>query len=83
MIEKIRKILLENGYTNEMINGREVFYKGQEYLRIDYVKCWNQFVVESANSKQEALNNVFEDSDFISENADEEEIIEVLKRCIE
>ena len=83
MIDKIKKVFLDNGYKIEIINGKEVFVKGNLYQRIDYVKSWNEYIIESAFSKQEADNNCFEDSDYISVDASDEEILEIMKECMD
>ena len=83
MIDKIKKVFLDNGYKMEIINGKEVFVKGNLYQRIDFVKDWNEYIIESAFSREEAEKNLFEDSDFISVNATDEEILEVMKECMD
>ena len=54
MIDKIKKVFLDNGYKMEIINGKEVFVKGNLYQRIDFVKDWNEYIIESAFSRDEA-----------------------------
>lgn len=83
MIDKIKKVFLDNGYKMEIINGKEVFVKDNLYQRIDFVKDWNEYIIESAFSRDEAEKNLFEDSDFISANATDEEILEVMKECMD
>ena len=83
MIDKIKKVFLDNGYKIEIINGREVFIKENLYQRIDFVKEWNEYIIESADSRNDAENNCFEDSDYISVNATDEEILEVMKECMD
>jgi len=83
MIEKIKKIFVENGYTLEVINGKETFVKNNLYQRIDFVKDWDEYIIESAFSRNEAENNMFEDSDYISTKASDKEILEAMKRCMD
>ena len=83
MIDKIKKVFLDNGYKMEIINGKEVFVKDNLYQRIDFVKDWNEYIIESAFFFELVEKNLFEDSDFISVNATDEEILEVMKECMD
>ena len=81
MINKIKQAFFKKGYVSVVINGREVLTKGNIYHRIDYVKDWDEYIIESADSKEAAENNLFEDSDYIQANATDEEIEEIVSEC--
>lgn len=82
MINKIKQEFLNNGYRLEIIGGKEVFVKGDLYQRIDFAKDWNEYIIETATSKEEAEANLFEDSDYIPINATDEMIKEIVISCI-
>lgn len=78
MINKIKQILLNNGFKQENINGKEVFVKDNLYVKIDFVKDWNEYIIETANSEKDAKDNLFEDSDYIKTIATNKEIEEIV-----
>ncbi len=78
MINKIKQILLSNGFKQEGINGKEVFVKGDLYVKIDFVKDWNEYIIETANLEKDAKNNLFEDSDYIKVTATDREIEDII-----
>ncbi len=83
MISKIRQALLNSGCKQDIINGKEVFVKGDLYIRIDYAKDWNEYIIETAESKKDAKNNLFEDSDYIKATATDKEIEKTIADCID
>ncbi len=82
MINKIKQTLLNSGCKQEFINEKEVFVRGNLYIRIDYVIDWDEYIIETAESKEDAENNLFEDSDYIKSTATDEEIKETIASCI-
>ena len=82
MIDKIKKELLDSGCKLRIIDGKEVFIKDNLYIRIDFVKAWNEYIIETAESKEDAEKNLFEDSDYIKITASDEEIKTIIASCL-
>ncbi|MBQ9171711.1 hypothetical protein IJ162_01195 [Candidatus Saccharibacteria bacterium] len=82
MIDKIKKELLDSGCKLRIIDGKEVFIKDNLYIRIDFVKDWNEYIIETAESKEDAEKNLFEDSDYIKITASDEEIKTIIASCL-
>ena len=91
MIDRKRiKTSLENRLKEEMknveINGRICFATSSGgYIRLDTIGDeHNCIVIEYADDKRDANNNVFEDGDLLYINEmTEEEMLEIIKREIE
>lgn len=83
MINKIKHELLDNGCNVINVGGREIFVKDNLYIRIDYVKDWDEYVIETAGSREDAEKNLFEDSGYISSRATNDEIKEAIVGCLE
>lgn len=76
---KIDNALKELGYDIVEIEGKEFYHNKGSYYRFTYIEAFRAYVIEYANSYEEAKNNVFEDGDTYSIDLDENEFIEKLK----
>ena len=81
VLVKIVDIFTSLGFYEEMINGRRNFIKGNTYCIANYVETIG-FLIEYANSRDEALKNWHEDSDAFSVELGEEEILKGIKKDI-
>ena len=82
MIDKIKKELLDSGCKLRIIDGKEVFIKDNLYIRIDFLKDWNEYSIETSESKEDSEKNLFEDSDYIKITASDEEIKTIIASCL-
>lgn len=74
----IKDVFINNGYVIIKINDKEIFYKNNNFYRIDYVDKWKEYVIEYTNSLENAKKNLFEDSEFITENLNKNEINNII-----
>ena len=82
-MEEFNKIidntLKELGYETVEINGKVVYCHNGKYYKFTYVESFKGYVLEYANSYEEAENNVFEDGDIYSTDIGKDVFIETLR----
>ena len=77
--KEIEKLFLEMGFAEVTINGT-IFYKyGKTYYKISYIEDLNSFVIEYAETKNEAEKNLLEDGDLYSITLGEQQLLEQIK----
>jgi hypothetical protein len=76
---KIYSAFKELGYDIVEIEGKKLYHRNGSYYRLTYIEAFRAYVIEYANSYEEAKNNVFEDGDTYSIDLEESEFIEKLK----
>jgi len=76
---KINNLLKELGYKIVEIDGKELYCHEGSYFKITYIDNFKAYVVEYANSYENAKNNVFEDGDIYPIALGEIGLIEKLK----
>ena len=69
---EIRDIMYSVGFRLFVADTDDVFEKDCSYVKLTLVQELGGYVVELAESKEDALNNLFEDSDVIENNRDAE-----------
>lgn len=88
ILEIVKERLLKLGLIPEILN-HELFYTfpGSGYYRVSFASELNSFVIESAETKEEAEKNVLEDSDLFPLFLGKEKIVKemeewFIKYCI-
>jgi len=76
---KSREIFLSLGFSLVQINGHSVYEFEGNYYMFSFVSGLNGFVIESALSLSDAKKNLYEDSDLIPIDKDEEDFLITLK----
>lgn len=77
--KKIESLFVELGFEKVSINSTPLFLQGDIYYKVTFIKGLKSFVIEIANSYDEAINNVFEDGDLYSMSMNEDELIGKLR----
>lgn len=80
---EIKKIFESTGFTKHQVNKEEVFEKDGAYYRLTYINNEMGYVIESADSIEEAKLNRFEDDDVIKPYDSKEKMIDAIKECLE
>lgn len=62
--QKIEEIFLDLKFEKVVINGDNLMMNSGIYYKITFVKGLKSYIIEYANSYDEAANNVFEDGDI-------------------
>lgn len=73
--DEINKIFIDLGYKVSDKTNEFVYEKNNEFYKLSLVEELNGYVVEFADSKEDADNNLFEDSDVIGNDCDKETLI--------
>ncbi|MGN7117511.1 MULTISPECIES: hypothetical protein [Lysinibacillus] len=77
--KKIEEIFQELSFEKVSVNGIPLFSQGGIYYKVTFVKGLKSYVIEFANSYNEAVNNVFEDGDLYPISMSEDELIDKLR----
>lgn len=81
--EKIDNLFQELKFEEKvLVNGTPLLLYGGTYYKITFVKGLRSFVIEFANSYDEASNTVFEDGDLYPISLKEDELIDKLRHDI-
>lgn len=76
---KIDNVLRELEFEIIEIDGKELYHHKGNYYKFTYIDDFKAYVIEYANSYEDAKNNVFEDGDTYSIDLDKNEFIQKLK----
>ena len=76
-------LLEELGFETIIFNEGKVYKHDDTYLRLTYVKGFEAFAIETAGSEEEAQNNVYEDSDWLSSSLDEDKLLQELRDLLD
>lgn len=63
---RIYNLLEELGFKKEVINGVELYSYDKCYYKITYIERFKSFVIEYADSYDDAIKNMFWDGDLYS-----------------
>ena len=77
--KKIEALFQQLSFDKVNVNGIPLFLKGGIYYKVTFVKGLNSYVIEFANSYDEAVNNVFEDGDLYPISMSKDELINKLR----
>lgn len=80
--KKIEALFIELKFEKVIVNGIPLLLNGGTYYKITFVKGLKSYVIEFANSYDEAVNNVFEDGDVYPISLSEDELIDKLRHDI-
>lgn len=69
----------ELNFNEEVINNSIVYEYEGRYFKISFINQLKSFVIEYADSYNEAIKNLFEDGDLYSITMDEEELISKIR----
>ena len=78
----IQRIFEDLGCKRHSVNGIDTFEKDGVFYRLPYVKGLNAYVIETADSLDEAKKNRFEDDDTIEIIDDKGEMIYTIKKML-
>lgn len=73
------KLFLKHGFDKTEINNNLSYQKNRVFYKISYIKDMNGYMIETADSKQDAINNLYEDSEFIKNNKEDIVKLEIEK----
>ncbi|MFE3573963.1 hypothetical protein [Lysinibacillus sp. NPDC059133] len=77
--KKIESLFEELGFKKVRVNSTTLFLHSGIYYKVTFIKGLKSYVIEFANSYDEANNNVFEDGDLYSMSMNEDELIKKLR----
>ncbi|MFC9775342.1 hypothetical protein [Paenibacillus chitinolyticus] len=77
--KKIEALFQELKFEKVIVNGIPLLFHGGVYYKITFVKGLNSYVIEFANSYDEALKNMFEDGDLYPISLSEDKLIDELR----
>lgn len=77
------KIFESLGFKKHQVNKANAFEKDGAYYRLTYLNEEMGYIIESAESLEDAKLNRFEDDDIIKVLETEDETIEAIKNCLE
>ncbi|MCY9591351.1 hypothetical protein PC41400_08995 [Paenibacillus chitinolyticus] len=75
LIEKIERIFRDLKFEKELINDTFVFVCNGKYRKVTFIKKLESFVIEYADSYDEAEKNLYEDGDLYPISLGENELI--------
>lgn len=79
---KIISLFKELNFKEEVINNSILYEYEGRYLKLTFINQLKSFVIEYADSYDEAKKNLFEDGDLYSITMDEEELISKMRNEI-
>ena len=82
IISKSAEVFLSLGFSLVQINGKTAYELGGSYFKFSLVKSLNSYVIESADSLSDAKKNLYEDSDLIPADTDEDNILTRLRELL-
>ncbi len=80
--KKIEDLFKELKFEKVIVNGTSLLLHSGIYYKITFIKGLKSYVIEFANSYDEAVNNVFEDGDLYPISLSEDELIDKLRHDI-
>ncbi|PZD93002.1 hypothetical protein DNH61_24750 [Paenibacillus sambharensis] len=72
---KIISLFKELNYKEKVINNSVVYESEGKYLKLTFINKLKSYVIEYADSYDEATKNLFEDGDLYPITMDEDELI--------
>ncbi|MNV77785.1 hypothetical protein D3C71_1712350 [compost metagenome] len=75
-------LLSELNFKKVIINNCEVYESEGQYLKLTFLNKLKSYVIEYADSYDEAKKNLFEDGDLFSISMDEDELISKIRNEI-
>ncbi|MEQ7053735.1 hypothetical protein ABN764_24155 [Paenibacillaceae sp. P-4] len=73
--KKIEGLFRELQFEKEILNNTNVFVHDGKYCRVTFIKTLESYVIEYADSFDEAEKNLFEDGDLFPLSLGEDELI--------
>jgi len=73
--KKIEGLFRELQFEKEILNNTNVFVLDGKYCRVTFIKTLESYVIEYADSYDEAEKNLFEDGDLFPLSLGEDELI--------
>lgn len=72
---KISSLFKELNFKRKVINNSVVYESEGKYLKLTFINKLNSYVIEYADSYDEANKNLYEDGDLFPMTMDEDELI--------
>ena len=82
MIRKMEMVFETLGWNRAVVNEVENFELNGVYVKITLHNWLNSYILESADSIEDAKNNLYEDSDLYSLDGNEEEILKEMEQSL-
>lgn len=79
---KLENVFIELGFKREYVGKNEYLRYGNTYCRVTFIKTFSAFVMESAESRQDAENAVLEDGDLYYIETSEEELLKQFREDV-
>ena len=80
--KEIETTFLSLGFKKHMINGESIYENEEVFYRLTYINSSYGYVIETAENKEEAKKNRFEDSDIIPLKGTKEETLRTISECL-
>ena len=81
--ERIENLFEELGFNKVTINGNILYAHSDAYYKITYIDGYKSFVIEYAESYDDALKNIFWDGDWYPLSLGEDSLILKLRSDLE
>lgn len=78
----IIRLFTELGCNKHVLNGQPVFEKEGVYYKLTFLKSQNSYVIETADSFDEAQKNRFEDDDIVEISPSKDETYKRLSEVL-
>lgn len=79
ILDKMEKVFINLGFSPVIVNGVKFMRYKECYCKMTFLKDWAGFVIESADSLQDAEKGVLEDGDLYYTDISESELLSQLK----
>lgn len=79
ILDKMEKVFINLGFSPVIVNGVKFMRYKECYCKMTFLKDWAAFVIESADSLQDAEKGVLEDGDLYYTDISESELLSQLK----
>lgn len=79
LLDNIKKLFIQLGFERIEIDNNEYLKYNDCYCRITYLKSLKAFVIESADSFDDAKKGLLEDGDLYYIDTDEETLLKSIK----
>lgn len=80
--KKIEGLFRELQFEKKILNNTNVFVQDGKYCRVTFIKTLESYVIEYADSYDEAEKNLFEDGDLFPLSLGEDELINRMRNEI-
>lgn len=79
---EIIQLILKHGYKKLNINGIEMYKKNDIIIKVSFVSECDYYILEKADSYEDAISNYFKLLDSISNELNQRDILRILERIL-